>query len=204
MMKISQNRFSFRGDITKRGANCEKTCGSQPAPPESPKCKSKGASGSNLLRRAMQFNSMTAIFFNYCRCRIGAFKSRTCTCDTRMSSGTSTVTAPSAPSPDSPPCPPCPQQLSEDAISSFNLELPHLPESSMSPEFAARAVSLRMQFAYASREVQSLMRSMRNAWLQWHLPGPPAAAPGIAFRIFVQSSRACMQFDVTNLVFTPH
>ena len=152
----------------------------------------------------MQFNSMTAIFFNYCRCRIGAFKSRTCTCDTRMSSGTSTVTvtAPSAPSPDSPPCPPCPHHLSEDAISSFNLELPHLPESSMSPEFAARAVSLRMQFTCASREVQSLMRSMRNAWLQWHLP--PAAAPGIAFRIFVQSSRACLQFDVTNLVFTPH
>jgi hypothetical protein len=91
-----------------------------------------------------------------------------------MSSGTSTVAAPPAASRHEPPCP---HQLSEDAISSFNLELPYLDESSLNPEFAVSAASLRQQFACASREAQSLMRSMRNAWLQWYIF--PVASPGI-------------------------
>lgn len=148
---------------------------------------SKGSVGQQLAA----FSSMTAIFVN----TVAAAFAHINRALARMSSGTSTVTAPSAASPDSPPYP---HQLSEDAVSSFNLELPYLPESSMSPEVAASAASLRMQFACASREVQSLMRSMRNVWLQWHLP--PAVAPGITSGyLFNHLVHICS----LTLVFTP-
>jgi hypothetical protein len=62
----------------------------------------------------------------------------------------------------------CPFQLSEEAIASFPPELPSLDESRLSLEQAAFSAEFRNRFMSASSDAQSLMRSMRKAWMQWH------------------------------------
>jgi hypothetical protein len=63
----------------------------------------------------------------------------------------------------------CPFQLSENSIASFSLELPPLDESRLSPTLAASSAQVRKRFMSAASDAQSLMHSMREAWMQWHL-----------------------------------
>ena len=63
----------------------------------------------------------------------------------------------------------CPFQLSEHSIASFTLELPPLDESRLSPALAAISAQVRIRFMSAASDAQSLMHSMREAWMQWHL-----------------------------------
>ena len=63
----------------------------------------------------------------------------------------------------------CPFQLSEHSIASFTLELPPLDESRLSPALAAISDQVRIRFMSAASDAQSLMHSMREAWMQWHL-----------------------------------
>jgi hypothetical protein len=74
----------------------------------------------------------------------------------------------------------CPPQLSEQSIAQFPLNLPLLDEDRLSPELAASAAKLRSQFTIASSNAQTLLRSVRDAWIAWHsLPIISENSPGI-------------------------
>ncbi len=63
----------------------------------------------------------------------------------------------------------CPLQLSEEYIAAFPPELPALDETRMSPSVAACAATVRNSFTRASSQAQSLMRGMRDVWMQWQM-----------------------------------
>ena len=78
----------------------------------------------------------------------------------------------------------CPLQLSEESIAAFPFELPALDETRMSPSVAACAATVRNSFTSASSQAQNLMRTMRDAWMQWRIF--PTISEGIWLLSFVQ------------------
>jgi hypothetical protein len=62
----------------------------------------------------------------------------------------------------------CPAQLCEEAIATFEPELPPLEESRITPAHSAIASQLRSRFTDASSSVKILMRTMRDVWISWH------------------------------------
>jgi hypothetical protein len=65
----------------------------------------------------------------------------------------------------------CPSQLSEEAIMALINTIPALPlvdESHFSPAVSASAAQLRTQYENAASHIQTVLRSMRGAWLTWH------------------------------------